>query len=56
VDIKSQWKGTMVFVAQPAEEVGAGAKKMMEDGLYSRGVPELHLQCAGRTHVGRGYV
>ena len=34
--MKSQWRGTLVFVAQPAEEKGAGAKAMMDDGLYIR--------------------
>ncbi len=34
--IKGQWKGTLVFVAQPAEEVGGGALGMLRDGLYTR--------------------
>jgi len=34
--LKSQWKGTIVFVVQPAEERIAGAKAMLADGLYSR--------------------
>ena len=33
---KSQWHGTIVFIAQPAEETISGAKAMMEDGLYTR--------------------
>lgn len=33
---KDQWKGTVIFVAQPAEERVGGAKKMIEDGLYTR--------------------
>jgi amidohydrolase len=33
---KSQWKGTIVFIAQPAEETIGGARKMIEDGLYTR--------------------
>jgi len=36
VEVKSQWKGTLVFVAQPAEEKSAGAKAMLDDGLYTR--------------------
>lgn len=35
-EIKDQWKGTLLMVAQPAEETGAGAKALMDDGLYSR--------------------
>jgi len=34
VSIKQQWVGTLVFIAQPAEEIGAGAKAMLEDGLF----------------------
>ncbi|MCH8684351.1 amidohydrolase [Pedomonas mirosovicensis] len=34
--LKDQWKGTLVMVAQPAEERGGGAKAMLDDGLYAR--------------------
>ena len=30
------WKGTVVFVAQPAEEFGDGARKMINDGLFQQ--------------------
>ncbi len=33
---KRFWSGTLVFIAQPAEEKAAGAKAMLADGLYSR--------------------
>lgn len=33
---KASWTGTIVFVAQPAEEIGAGARAMLADGLYIR--------------------
>lgn len=33
---KSSWKGTLVMVAQPAEEMGEGAKAMLKDGLFTR--------------------
>lgn len=33
---KSKWKGTAMFIGQPAEERGAGAKAMLEDGLFKR--------------------
>jgi hippurate hydrolase len=33
---RSQWRGTLVMVAQPAEEVIGGAAAMLKDGLYSR--------------------
>jgi amidohydrolase len=33
---RDQWAGTVVFVGQPAEERGAGAKAMLADGLFTR--------------------
>ncbi len=33
---KDQWQGTLMFVGQPAEEKGGGAKAMLEDGLFKR--------------------
>lgn len=35
-DLKSQWKGTVMLVGQPAEEVVKGAEGMLADGLYER--------------------
>src|SRR5262245_1718674 len=34
--LRDRWSGTLVFVAQPAEEIGAGARMMLSDGLYKR--------------------
>jgi hippurate hydrolase len=34
--LKADWKGTLLFIAQPAEEVGAGSRLMLADGLYTR--------------------
>ncbi len=34
--MKAQWQGTLVFIAQPAEERGAGALAMIESGLFRR--------------------
>lgn len=33
---KKDWDGTLVMILQPAEEVGKGARDMLEDGLYTR--------------------
>lgn len=33
---RGKWSGTLVMILQPAEEIGAGAKAMLEDGLYTR--------------------
>ena len=38
---KKEWKGTLVMIGQPAEEIGAGARLMLEAGLYEKfGVPD----------------
>ncbi len=34
--MREKWNGTLVFIAQPAEEKSAGARAMLEDGLYTR--------------------
>ena len=52
---KDTWKGTLVFIAQPAEERGAGAQAMIEDGLFRR-FPKpdvcLALHCDSGLAVG----
>jgi hippurate hydrolase len=35
-DMKSQWRGTLMLVGQPAEEVVKGADALLRDGLYTR--------------------
>lgn len=37
--LKNEWKGTLVFLAQPAEELLTGAQAMVDDKLYDKGVP-----------------
>jgi hippurate hydrolase len=34
--MKQSWSGTLVMIAQPAEELGLGAKAMIDDGLFKR--------------------
>lgn len=34
--MKDYWHGTLVMIAQPAEERGAGARAMLKDGLFQR--------------------
>src|SRR5262245_60776863 len=54
--LKDRWQGTLVFVAQPAEEIGAGGRAMLEDGLYKR-FPQpdhcLDLHCDSRQPAGQ---
>jgi len=57
--MKDRWSGTLVFIAQPAEEVGAGARLMLADGLYQK-FPKpdyaLALHCDTLRKVGEiGY-
>lgn len=39
VAMKNQWKGTLVFLGQPAEEPLTGARAMVADDMYGKGVP-----------------
>jgi hippurate hydrolase len=34
--LKDHWQGTLMFIAQPAEEIGSGARMMLEAGLFER--------------------
>lgn len=34
--LKEQWRGTLMFIAQPAEEIVAGARAMLAQGLFTR--------------------
>ncbi len=43
-DLKSQWKGTLILIGQPAEEVVKGAEGMLKDDLYARfGTPDYAI-------------
>src|SRR6516165_7844809 len=54
-DMKNRWSGTLIFIGQPAEEIGAGAKAMLEDSLFTR-FPKpdyaLALHCDARAAHG----
>ncbi len=34
--LRNRWTGTLIMVAQPAEEIGTGAKAMISDGLFNK--------------------
>lgn len=63
VKLKNQWKGTLMLIGQPAEEIGAGAKLMLDAGLYEKfGEPKygIALHCsptipAGKMGYGKGF-
>ncbi|HEX7132455.1 MAG TPA: amidohydrolase [Iamia sp.] len=43
-DHRDAWSGSLLLVVQPAEELGAGARAMLDDGLYERfGAPVVCL-------------
>jgi hippurate hydrolase len=55
--LKDQWHGTIVFVAQPAEEIGAGARALLKDGLYDRfGKPDFALGFHDKADVQAGHI
>jgi amidohydrolase len=62
--LKDQWHGTILFVAQPAEELGTGARALLNAGLYDRfGKPDFALgyhdhdqMPTGHIGVAEGYV
>src|SRR4051812_47474386 len=35
-ELRKNWKGTLILIGQPAEEVSAGAKAMIGDGLFKK--------------------
>lgn len=63
INHKADWKGTLMMVAQPAEEVGGGAKAMLKQGLFSQfPTPDyvlgLHVSAAlpaGKVAIAPGY-
>ena len=55
--LKDQWRGTIVFVAQPAEETGNGARALLKDGLYDRfGKPNYVLGFHDKADVQVGHI
>ncbi len=61
--LKDRWQGTLVMIGQPAEERGAGAHAMLNDGLFKRfPLPDyclaLHVAAdltAGKVGYSSGY-
>jgi hippurate hydrolase len=55
IAMKDKWAGTLMFIAQPAEEIGMGAKMMLEAGLFKKfQKPDycLALHCDFRIEAG----
>ncbi|NJD24615.1 MAG: amidohydrolase [Betaproteobacteria bacterium] len=51
-ELKSEWSGTLVVYAQPAEEVGLGAQAMVDDKLWQRGFPKPDYAFGAHTFPG----
>ncbi|WP_342115411.1 amidohydrolase [Pseudoduganella sp. OTU4001] len=59
---KDKWRGTLVFVGQPAEELTSGAEAMVKDGLFTRfpkpdvvlGLHDTNLIPAGQVGIVAG--
>jgi hippurate hydrolase len=43
--LKNRWSGTAILVGQPAEEVGLGAKRMIEDPKFAGAIPSTPVAC-----------
>jgi len=55
--LREQWHGTIVFVAQPAEEIGTGARALLKDGLYDRfGKPNFALGFHDKADLQIGHI
>jgi hippurate hydrolase len=59
--MKNDWQGTLVLVAQPAEEKVQGARAMVADKMYDKGVPVpdflfgMHTKAIAVGKVENGY-
>src|SRR6266436_2929840 len=55
--LKDQWHGTILFVAQPAEETGNGARALLKAGLYDRfGKPNFALGFHDKADMQTGHI
>ena len=55
--LKDQWSGTIMFIGQPAEELGTGARAMLNAGLYNRfGKPNFALGFHDNAQMPIGHI
>ena len=55
--LKDQWRGTIMLVAQPAEETGNGARALLKAGLYNRfGKPDFALGFHDKADLQTGHI
>lgn len=57
VEFKDKWSGTLVFVAQSAEEMGVGSRNLIEAGLFDKiPRPDFNLAIHDDPHIPAGSV
>lgn len=57
IEAKAHWKGTLVMVAQAAEESGLGANLLFKDGLYEKIIkPDYALALHASPYLPAGHV
>jgi hippurate hydrolase len=55
--MRDAWSGTLIFLGQPAEETGSGARTMLEDGLFTRfPKPDFALALHSDPNVATGRI
>jgi amidohydrolase len=55
--LRSEWQGTVMFVGQPAEETGNGARALLKGGLYNRfGKPKFALGFHDKADLEIGHI
>src|SRR2546430_10358110 len=55
--LKDQWSGTIMFVAQTAQEAGGGGRALLKGGLYNRfGKPDFALGFHDKADLQTGHI
>ena len=55
--LKDRWRGTIIFVGQPAEETGYGARALLRAGLYEKfGKPQFALGFHDKADMQTGHI
>jgi amidohydrolase len=55
--LRNEWQGTIMFVGQPAEETGNGARALLKGGLYNRfGKPNFALGFHDKADLQTGHI
>jgi hippurate hydrolase len=56
-ELRDAWRGTLVILGQPAEELGKGARMMIEDGLFEKiPLPDHAIALHVDSHLAAGRI